>query len=118
MTVQTSDNGKIVKSSTKPGDSLVKMLDQMKGEIARAVPRHVSADRMARIVTTAIRTVPKLAHSDAVSFIGSVLALAQLGLEPCTPLGLAWLIPRENKKTGKIETTIDRKSTRLNSSHQ
>jgi recombination protein RecT len=105
MTVQTNDNGKIVKSS-KPGDSLVKLVGDMKSEIARAVPKHVSPERMARICTTAIRTVPKLAQSDAVSFIGSVLALAQLGLEPSTPLGLAWLIPRDNKRTGRTETTI------------
>lgn len=106
MTVSTSDNGKIQKRTERPGDSLVKLIDNMKGEIARALPRHVSPDRMARICTTAIRTVPKLAESDSVSFIGCVLALAQLGLEPSTPLGLAYLIPRNNKKRGGVETTI------------
>jgi recombination protein RecT len=61
---------------------------------------------MARICTTALRTTPKLAESDPVSFIGCVLSLAQVGLEPNTPLQHAWLIPRNNKRRGGIETTI------------
>lgn len=101
----TEKNGQIVRQA-KPGDGLAKLIHDMRGEIARALPKHVSPDRMARIVTTAIRTTPKLAQSEPTSFIGSVLALAQLGLEPNTPMGLAWLIPRNNRKRGCVETTI------------
>jgi recombination protein RecT len=75
----------------------------MQGEIARALPKHITPERMARVALTAMRNTPDLAYSDEVSFLGSVLALAQLGLEPNTPLGQAWLIPR--KRGGGLETT-------------
>lgn len=103
--VQTTNKGQIV-NSAKPGDGLAKMIEGMKGEIARALPKHVSPDRMARIVTTAIRTTPRLALSEPVSFVGCVLTLAQLGLEPNTPMGLAYLIPRNNRRRNCVETTI------------
>jgi recombination protein RecT len=43
------------------------MLEQLKGEIARALPKHLSAERMARIALTAfrmkIRSCPKWSHA-------------------------------------------------------
>lgn len=36
------------------------MLEQFKGEIARALPKHINPDRMARIALTAFRMTPKL----------------------------------------------------------
>jgi recombination protein RecT len=103
----TAGNGQIVKVE-KAGDNLVRLLGRMQGEIARALPRQVTAERMARVVTTAMRMNPKLAQSDETSFIGCVLALAQLGLEPNTPMQQAWLIPRKatKRRDGGIETTI------------
>jgi len=38
--------------------------------------------------------MPKLAQCSASSFAGCILACAQLGLEPNTPMGMAYLIPR------------------------
>jgi recombination protein RecT len=61
---------------------------------------------MARIVMTALRTVPKLAECTPASFLGCVIQCAQLGLEPCTPLGHAYLIPFMNRKLGGHEATL------------
>lgn len=74
-------------------------------EIGRALPRHISPDRMARILVTALRTTPKLDQCTPVSFMGNVMQLAQLGLEPNTPLGHAWLIPRWSSKRKVMECT-------------
>lgn len=104
----TAKNGQIDRSSrsSQPkAPSLAKMLEGMGKELARALPKHVSPDRMMRIATTALRANPKLAECSQVSFLGCVLSAAQLGLEVNTPLGQAYLIPRKNRQ-GAQECTI------------
>jgi len=68
------------------------MLDQFKGEIARALPRHLNPDRMSRIALTAFRRTPKLGECDPRSVFAAVIQASQLGLEPDT-LGRSYLIP-------------------------
>lgn len=79
--------------------------DTMQNALARALPKHIKADRMARIVLTALRSTPRLGESNQGSVIGSLLQLAQLGLEPNTPLGHAYLVPYFNKKRGEYVCT-------------
>jgi recombination protein RecT len=108
-TPTTTKTGQIVPRSgngNAPPQSLAQMVQKLSPEIARALPRHVNPDRMARIVTTALRTVPQLADCTPASFLGCVIQCAQLGLEPCTPLGHAYLIPFKNKKRGTLECTL------------
>jgi recombination protein RecT len=66
-------------------------------QLAVALPRHLTPDRMTRVCLTAIRTVKNLDKCTPASFAGEIMKLAQLGLEPNTPLGHAYLIPRQNK---------------------
>jgi recombination protein RecT len=68
----------------------------MKGQIAAALPKHISAERIARIALTALRNNPKLANCNPQSFLGSLMVASQLGLEPNTPLGQCYLIPYGN----------------------
>lgn len=100
----TDARGKIIPAN-KQRRTLGGELLKLKPEIAKALPKHLDADRMTRIALTALRTTPKLNECTLPSFLGSVLTLAQLGLEPNTPAGHAYLIPRENKRTGKMECT-------------
>ena len=76
-----------------PEQSLNALMKRMGPEIQRALPKHMDADRMARIAMTAVRTTPKLLECDQMSFIAAVMQSAQLGLEPNTGLGMAYLIP-------------------------
>lgn len=69
------------------------MLERMKPELMRALPRHMNADRLSRIALTAFRTSPGLLKCDPRSFIACVVQCAQLGLEPNTGTGEAYLIP-------------------------
>lgn len=55
---------------------------KIKAQMALALPKHMTADRLARIATTEIRKVPKLASCDQASFLGAIMQCAQLGLEP------------------------------------
>ncbi len=117
-TVKTDSKGQIQKPTNgaalaaAPVKQEVQTLDKvlaspaMKAEIARALPRHVTPDRMARIIMTALRTTPKLIDCTPESFFGCVLQAAQLGLEPNTPLQHCFLIPRWNTKKRATECTF------------
>ena len=80
------------------GGTLVDLLDKMKPQIALALPRHMTADRMTRIALTALRVTKDLALCTPASFAGCIMQSAQLGLEPNTPLGHLYLIPRKSKR--------------------
>lgn len=107
----TAQNGQIVPRTDdkiqKPTEKMADLIRSMTPELARALPRHMTGDRMSRIVLTAVRINPRLAECTQASFIGCVLSCAVLGLEPNTPLGLAYLIPRKNNKAGgRLECTL------------
>lgn len=71
---------------------------RVKNQLATALPKHMNADRMARIITTEIRKTPALATSNIQSFLGAVVQCSQLGLEPGGALGHAYLLPFGNGK--------------------
>jgi recombination protein RecT len=75
------------------------LLVQHKAQIAMALPRHLSADRMLRVAMTAVQRTPKLLDCTKGSLFAAIIQASQLGLEPDGVLGLAYLIPfRNNKK--------------------
>lgn len=71
--------------------------DQFKKQLALAVPKHLSVDRMARIAATELRKTPALLNTTPASFLGAVMQSAQLGLEPGSALGQAYLVPYGNQ---------------------
>jgi recombination protein RecT len=79
------------------GKDFPAMLEKFSGEIARALPRHLSSERMCRIALTSFRRNPKLAECDPRSVFAALIQAAQLGLEPDT-LGRAYLIPYEKRQ--------------------
>lgn len=93
--------------------SVKTFFESQKATLAAVLPRHVSPDRMLKIALGALRTTPKLMECTVESLMGAVVQCSQLGLEPNTPLGHAYLIPFEKKKkvggewvTEKVETQI------------
>jgi len=68
------------------------MLKAYLPEIERALPRHMSGDRMARIALTAFRTTPALAKCNPTSVFAAVIQSSQLGLEVGL-MGEAHLVP-------------------------
>lgn len=77
--------------------------DSMKKQFALALPKHLNADRFTRVALTELRKVPKLMQADPASFMGAVMQCAQLGIEPGGALGHAYLLPFDNRRTGKTE---------------
>jgi len=78
--------------------TVVDPLQRMEPQIKRALPKHVSAERLTRIALTMLRTSPDLQHCNPESFLASVMLSAQLGLEP-GPLGQAYLVPYKGEVT-------------------
>lgn len=85
-----------------PAGTIAAYLEKMKPQIAMALPKHVTADRLARIALTTIRLNPKLLECRIESLMGAIMQSAQLGLEP-GPLGHCYLVPFRNGKTGQFE---------------
>lgn len=72
---------------------------QMEREVAKALPSVMTPERFTRIVLSALSSNPKLADTTPQSFLGAMMTAAQLGVEPNTPLGQAYLIPYWNSKS-------------------
>ncbi len=92
--------------TVSPNQGMKNMLDKMKDEIAAALPSMVSSERFQRVALTAFSSNPKLQECDPVSFIGAMMESAQLGLEPNTPLGQAYLIPFNSKNGMQVQFQI------------
>ncbi|MBE9509110.1 MAG: recombinase RecT [Chloroflexi bacterium] len=73
------------------------LLQRSKGQIAMALPRHMTADRMLRVAMTSVQRTPKLLDCDPVSLVGAIIETSQLGLEPDNITGQAYLIPYGKK---------------------
>lgn len=56
--------------------------DSMREQFARALPKHLSADRFCRIAITALTRTPKLQDCTQESFAKCLLDLSAMGLEP------------------------------------
>ena len=69
----------------------------MKDEITKALPSVITGERFTRMLLTAMSTNPELQKCKPESFLGAMMQAAQLGVEPNTPLGQAYLIPYRNK---------------------
>jgi recombination protein RecT len=80
--------------------------ESQKSTLAAVLPKHVGADRMLKIALGALRTTPKLMQARTDTLLGAIIQCAQLGLEPNTPLGHAYLIPFENRSKNITEVQI------------
>lgn len=79
-------------SEKSPIAAFSSFMDKVKPQLALAVPKHLNADRMARLALTAFSTSPKLQDCDPKSIAASIMTAAQLGLEPGVN-GAGYLIP-------------------------
>lgn len=90
----------------KPIDNLRHMLEVSKGQIALALPKHMTPERMMRVAITAVQKQPKLLECSTISIVGAVIEASQLGLEPDGILGQAYLVPFWNNKTKSTEAQL------------
>lgn len=79
--------------------------DAYRNSLAAALPRHLTADRMVRVVLTAMNRNPKLLNCTKESLWQCVMECASLGLEP-DALGRAYLIPFEDRRNNRTMCTL------------
>lgn len=89
LTQRVEHNAEVAQAQPQ---SLAALIEQMKPQIARALPKHMDPDRIARIALTVLRQTPALGRCNPQSFLGALMTCAQLGLEP-GPLGEAYFVP-------------------------
>ncbi len=81
--------------------SMQALVQSMMPQIQKALPSVLTGERFARMVLTALSSTPQLSECTPQSFMGAMMQAAQLGVEPNTPLGQAYLIPYRNH--GRLE---------------
>ena len=99
--IQTAASAAAAKNETPK--TLNGWLGMYKNQIAKALPSVITPERFIRIAMTAANANPQLQVCEPMSFLGAALTVAQLGLEPNTPLKQAYLIPYNNRKKGIVE---------------
>lgn len=100
--VATRDDKMPVPANENQGTGTMRnLLEQMKPELALALPKHMTPERMARQALTVFRTTRGLDKCTPQSFLGALMTCAQVGLEP-GPQGHVWLIPFRNKGTMEV----------------
>ena len=94
--IQTQVNNQVANTNGEK-KTMQAYIKSMEGEIAKALPSVLTPERFTRMVLTAISSNPKLGSCTPASFLGAMMASAQLGLEVNTPLGQAYILPFQNK---------------------
>lgn len=92
MTTENTKAALAKVAAPKEQRTILQLIDAQKPAIERALPAAIGAERFTRIVMTEIRRNPKLLDCNPESVLGSMMLVAQLGLEP-GPLGQAYLVP-------------------------
>lgn len=82
--------------TVSPAKSLMTFMEKHKDQIALALPKHITADRMVRLALTSFSQSKDLQKCDMNSIFASVIIAAQLGLEIGVG-GQGYLIPYGNK---------------------
>src|SRR5687768_3657520 len=84
-----------------PKDRIAHHLKMRRSEIDKLIPKKLNADRLLKVAQVAATTTPELAECDVASLIGAIGQCAQMGLEPNTVLGHAYLVPFKTKRKDK-----------------
>jgi len=82
------------------------LLEKRKDAFAKILPRHMNPDRLIKVALLAMSRQPLLLSCTQLSLMQSMMAAAQLGLEPDGVLGSAYLVPYKNNKTGNYEAQL------------
>ena len=103
MDIKTALAEKAGKKEVKltKGMSIEDMIKAMAPEIKNALPEVMKPERFTIMALSTLNNNPKLRECSQITFLAAMMNAAQLGLEPNTPLGQAYLIPYRNH--GKME---------------
>lgn len=92
--------------SPGPLSILSGLLEKHKNQIAVALPRHLTPERMIRVALTAVSQTPALAECAPITIAAAIVQASILGLEPSSVLGEAYLVPFWNSKAKRKECQL------------
>jgi recombination protein RecT len=69
-------------------------------ELAKVLPKHLTPERMVRIALTEFKQNPKLQQCSTSSILSALMKCSEIGLEPSSALGHAYLVPYLSKDNG------------------
>lgn len=98
---KTNGNGSVEKRAPDPQNMLKAYLEKMKPAMAAVLPKHVTPDRITKVVLSATSRQPKLLECTIESIARAVMQASELGLEIGGLLGEAYLVPYNNKVNGQ-----------------
>jgi recombination protein RecT len=101
-----SNGATAVAQRATPQQQLRGLLEKSRDQIAMALPRHLTPDRMIRVAMTAFLRTPELYDCDLTSVVGCVVQSSQLGLELDGILGHAYMVPFDNKRARRKEAQL------------
>jgi recombination protein RecT len=87
------ESPKITKTTTVNQINIGQFLKGKESQLKAALPKHLTVERLTRIAVTELRKIPKLRECTVESLFSAIIQCAQLGLEPGSALGHAYLIP-------------------------
>lgn len=73
--------------------TVVDLLEANKAELAKVMPKHITVDRLVKLMIYCFDANPDLYKCSTVSLFAAIKQLAELGIEPGGVRGLAYLIP-------------------------
>jgi len=105
--VATGQQDATALANMKPKEQIAHLLQKKQGEIAKMLPRHLNPERLLKVAQIAATTTPALLECEIPSLVGAIGQCAQMGLEPNTVLGHAYLVPFNTKrKRGNVEEWV------------
>lgn len=96
-----TNNSKAISPKGDKLNTLKALFERSKPSMAAVMPKHMPPERILKIALSAASRTPLLLQCTPESILLAVMQCAQLGLEPNTPLGLAYLVPYKNNR--KVE---------------
>ncbi len=118
MTTQAPGNGQstqmtqgaqgaaVVKGPQGRLNTLKALFEKAKPNIAAVLPKHLTPERLIKIVTSAASRTPELLDCTPESVLLAVVQAGTLGIEPNNGLHHCALVPFNNKHTSKKEATL------------
>lgn len=88
--------------ATKPQWTFQQLIESRRQSIAQVLPKHMTVDRMIKVLLVAAGRNPLLMQCTPQSILECIMFCAELGLEPNSPMGHYYLIPFRDNKQGAM----------------
>lgn len=105
--IQKDASGKLVKQAPREA-SVVAMLEDRAiiDRLARTLPRGVSPQKLAASALRLVKSDPKFSQCNAAQLFGCIFNCFAMGLEPNTPTGQAYILPFNNRRSGRMDAQL------------